>query len=64
MFLYSLCACVLKARYFPKSDLLDMSPAGEALATWCAIEYGLELLKQGTIQRIGDGESIRIWRDN
>jgi hypothetical protein len=37
---------------------------GEASVTWRAMEYGLELLKQRTIRRIGDGESIHIWRDN
>jgi hypothetical protein len=62
IFPYGLCARVLKARYFPNSDLLDMSLAGEASATWHAIEYGLELLKQGTIQRIGDGESLLLPR--
>lgn len=41
-----------------------MAPAGTASQTWRAIEYGLELLKKGTIWRIGDGAMIRIWRDN
>jgi hypothetical protein len=26
--------------------------------------YGMELLKHGVIWRIGDGRSVRIWRDN
>jgi hypothetical protein len=60
----SLCAQVLKARYFPQSNLLDMAPAGEASATWRPIEYGIELLKHCAINIIGDGESTRIWRDN
>jgi ribonuclease HI len=60
----SLCAQVLKRKYFPQSDLLDMAPAAEASVTWRAIEYGVELLKHGAIKRIGDGESTRIWRDN
>jgi hypothetical protein len=41
-----------------------MAPAGEASVTWRVIEYGLELLKQGAIRRIGNGESTRIWRGN
>ncbi|KAK1626172.1 hypothetical protein QYE76_000487 [Lolium multiflorum] len=32
-------------------------------STWHAIEYGLELLKTGVIWRVGNGASIRIWRD-
>ncbi|KAK1660258.1 hypothetical protein QYE76_048417 [Lolium multiflorum] len=31
--------------------------------TWHAIEYGLELLKQGVIWRVGNGAQIRAWRD-
>jgi hypothetical protein len=61
---HSLCAQVLKAKYFPHSDLLDLSRAGEASVKWLAVEYGVELLKRGAIRRIGDGESTRIWRDN
>jgi len=60
MYPNSLCARVLKAKYFSNSNLLDMSPAGEASSTWRAIEHGLELLKRGVIHRIGDGESTRI----
>jgi hypothetical protein len=60
----TLCARVLKSKYFPQSNLLDMAPAGDASTTWRAIEYGLELLKVGAIKRIGDGESTHIWRDN
>jgi hypothetical protein len=41
-----------------------MVAAAEASTTWRAIKYGLELLRCGTIYRVGDGESVRIWRDN
>jgi hypothetical protein len=60
----SLCARVLKAKYYPNSRLLDRAPAGDASQTWRAIEYGLELLKQGVIHRIGNGKSTQIWRDS
>jgi hypothetical protein len=63
-YLNSLCCQVLKAKYFHNSNLLDMAPASAASATWRAIEYGIELLKHGAINRVGDGESTRIWRDN
>jgi hypothetical protein len=36
--------------------MLDRAPAGEASQTWRAVEYGLELLKQGVISRIGMGD--------
>jgi hypothetical protein len=60
----SLCARVLKSKYFPQGNLLDMAPAGEASPTWRAIEHEVELLKHGVINRIGDGETTHIWRDN
>jgi hypothetical protein len=60
----SLCACVLRAKYFHQGNLLDMAPASEASNTWRAIAYGVELLRCGAIYRVGNEESIRIWRDN
>jgi hypothetical protein len=43
----SLCARVLKAKYFPNGNLLDTVVAGDASQTWRAIEHGLDLLKKG-----------------
>lgn len=45
----SLCAKVLKAKYFPNGNLLDTPIAVSSSQTWRAIEFGLELLKQGVI---------------
>jgi hypothetical protein len=60
----SLCAKVLRAKYIHKGNLLDIVSAGEASQTWRAIEYGLELLNKAMLWRVGDGSTIRIWRDN
>jgi hypothetical protein len=60
----SLCAHVLKVKYFPAGNLLDTTIASEASSTWRAIKFGLELLKKGVVWRVGYGESICIWRDN
>ena len=60
----SLCARVLKAKYFPQGNLLDTVLAGDTSPSWRGIEHGLALLKQGAIYRVGDGKTIRIWRDN
>jgi hypothetical protein len=32
--------------------------------SWHAIEFGLDLLKEGLIWRIGNGEKVNLWRDN
>jgi hypothetical protein len=59
----TLCAQILKAKYYPNGSLLDTVFTGGKSATWCAIEHGLELFKKGAIWRVGTGTSIRAWRD-
>lgn len=59
----SLCAQVLKAKYYPNGSLIDTTFTGNASPGWKGVEYGLELLKQGLIWRIGNGKSVKIWRD-
>jgi hypothetical protein len=45
----TLCAQLLKAKYFPNGSLIDTVFTGNGSAIWHAIEYGLHLLKQGVI---------------
>ncbi|KQK16103.2 hypothetical protein BRADI_1g26757v3 [Brachypodium distachyon] len=59
----SLCARVLKAKYYPNGSLVDTVFTGNTSSSWQAIEFGLELVKKGIIWRVGNGESVRIWRD-
>jgi hypothetical protein len=42
----SLCARVLKAKYYPQRELIDTVFLGDASPTWRAIEHGLDLLKK------------------
>jgi ribonuclease HI len=58
----SLCARVLKAKYFPNGSLLDTAFPTAGSPTWKGIEYGIELLRRGIVWRIGDGNSVKIWR--
>lgn len=53
----SLCARILKTKYYPNSKLLDCAPASDSSQT---VEHGLELLKQGVIHWIGDGRPLRF----
>ncbi|VAI62883.1 unnamed protein product [Triticum turgidum subsp. durum] len=59
----SLCARLLKSKYYPNGNLEDTVFSGNASSTWTAISHGLDLLKKGLIWRVGNGWSIRIWRD-
>jgi hypothetical protein len=45
----SLCVQLLKAKYYPGGELIDIVFPMEASPTWRAIEYGLELVKKGII---------------
>lgn len=59
----SLCARVLKGRYFHDSDFLGSSQKKHASHTWRSIMAGKEVLERGLIKRIGNGASTDIWRD-
>jgi hypothetical protein len=60
----SLCARLLKSIYFPRGNFLDTVFRQDASPSWHGIEYGLELIKEGIITRVGNGKSVNIWRDN
>jgi hypothetical protein len=44
----TLCAQVLRAKYYPNGSLLDTVFAGNSSATWQAIVHGLDLLKKAS----------------
>ncbi|KAG7572532.1 Reverse transcriptase domain [Arabidopsis suecica] len=59
---------VLKAKYFPKSNLLEASLKSRPSHAWRSIFQGMQLLKQGFKWRVGDGNTIKVcsdpWLDN
>jgi hypothetical protein len=59
----SLCAQVLRAKYFPDGDLLAARPISGMSYVWRSILRGLEVFKEGIIWRIGDGTNVHIWDD-
>lgn len=59
----SLCARVLKGRYYHDSDFLSASRKNHASQTWRAILAGRDVLKKELLKRVGDGSSIHIWQD-
>jgi hypothetical protein len=60
----SLCARLLKAKYYPVGELTNTSFIKNASPGWQGVMHGLELLKKGIVWRVGNGKKIRIWRDN
>jgi hypothetical protein len=60
----SLCARVLKAKYFKDGDFLSASCPKRASYTWKGMIYGSKLLRERLVWRIGNGESISIADDN
>lgn len=59
----SLCARVLKGRYFPDMNFMQASAPKSASATWKAIIAGREALSLGLISWVGDGSTISVWTD-
>jgi len=59
----SLCARVLKGRYFHDSDFLHARRKKHASSTWRAILGGREALQTGLVRRVVDGVSTGIWTD-
>lgn len=60
----SLCARVLKGKYFPHGDFMSARQEKNSSHTWRAILSDREALKRGLIKRVGGGRSINIWEDD
>jgi hypothetical protein len=59
----SLCARVLKGRYFPYTDFWHAPRPRSASYTWRSILFGRDLLLKGVQWGIGDGKSVKINSD-
>jgi hypothetical protein len=60
----SLCARVLRAKYYSDGKLLIAKLKSGSSFTWQSIMAGLECFKKGCIWRVGDGTKINIWEIN
>jgi hypothetical protein len=54
----SLCTRVLKAKYYPYTSVLQAQPCNGMSYAWRSILKGVQLLKEGVIKRVGNGQSI------
>jgi hypothetical protein len=59
----SLCARVLKGRYYHDTEFLRATQKKHVSSTWRAILAGRDVLHNGLIRRVVDGESTAIWGD-
>ncbi|XP_071674470.1 uncharacterized protein [Lolium perenne] len=59
----SLCARVLRAKYFPDGDILNCDLKKGSSYTWQSLWSGIQTFKKGHIWRVGDGSNISIWDD-
>lgn len=60
----SLCARVLKGRYYPDCDFLNAPTPRSASYTWRSIRFGMELVRHGSRWSVGNGELINIHLDS
>jgi hypothetical protein len=60
----SLCARVLKGRYFPDSDFWIAGKPQSSSYTWRSILFGRDLLRQSILWGIGNGRSEKILTNN
>lgn len=59
----SLCARVLSAKYYPSGQIIRAVPKDGMSYSWRSILKGVQLLREGVIWRIGNGEKVNIWND-
>jgi hypothetical protein len=59
----SLCAKVLRAKYYPQGNILRAGPKSGSSFTWQSIVAGIPTFKRGYIWRVGNGEKINIYND-
>jgi hypothetical protein len=59
----SLCARVLRAKYFPNCSIWEARNTFGISYTWRSILKGIQVLKEGIIWRVGNGRrsSIKFW---
>ena len=59
----SLCAQILKAKYYPNGSILQAGPKNGSSFTWQSIVAAIPTCKRGIIWRVGSGDNINIWND-
>jgi ribonuclease HI len=55
---------MLKAVYFPNTDILQANIGSNPSQIWRALCEGRDVLSMGLIRRIGDGRTTNVWNEN
>ena len=53
----------MRAKYHPRCSILEASVGSKSSFAWRSIIGSRDLVKEGLVWRIGNGESIHIWGD-
>jgi hypothetical protein len=59
----SLVARLMKAKYYSETSILETKIGWLLSFVWRSILSSCDLLKEGLVWRVGNGSSIRIWKD-
>ncbi|CAA7016072.1 unnamed protein product [Microthlaspi erraticum] len=59
----SLIARMLKSRYFPVSDFLNVGLGNRPSYGWRSISFGKDLLSEGLVKKVGNGASTNVWSE-
>ena len=57
----TLCARVLRSRYYPSGDILNCELKKGSSYVWQSIWSGIQTFKEGCSWRVGNGMKIDIW---
>ncbi|XP_020874985.1 uncharacterized protein LOC110226750 [Arabidopsis lyrata subsp. lyrata] len=61
---HTLMARLFKAKYYPKTNLLEAGLKWQSSHAWRSILQGNQLLAKGIKWIIGNGKTVNIWKDN
>ncbi|XP_018487613.1 uncharacterized protein LOC108858142 [Raphanus sativus] len=59
----SLCARVVRSRYYPNGVFLDATIGYRPSYAWRSVLFGRELLVKGLRHSVGSGEKMNVWTD-
>ena len=57
-------AQVLKAKYFPHTNVFQSVRTPQGSHIWKALHEGIQLLQRGMRWILGDGQTIQVWEDH